>query len=163
MSHKQAYHGGIVILFSFAIAFILMMFPLAQELEIYRPKLVTLVLIYWCIAVPHRVGVFTGWIVGFFLDIHTDSILGLHALSLAVVAYLSYKLHARIRLYPLFQQSFIILLLVALSQILILWINGSMGEVRGDWFYWIPSLTSTLLWPWLFYLLRNIRRLYGVN
>jgi len=163
MAHKKAYHGGIVILISFAMAFVLMMLPVSDVLEMYRPKLITLVLIYWCIAVPHRVGVFTGWLVGFFLDIHTDSLLGLHALTLAVIAYLSYKLHARIRLYPLFQQSLIILLLVALSQILILWINGIMGEVRGDWYYWIPSLTSMLLWPWLFYLLRTIRRLYGVN
>lgn len=163
MSHKPAYHGGIVILFSFAIAFILEMFPISENLASYRPEWVTLVLIYWCIAVPHRVGVFTGWMVGFIMDIHSDSLLGLHALSLAVVAYLCYQLHARIRLYPLFQQSLIILLLVALSQIILLWINGIMGDIRGDWTYWMPSLTSMLFWPWIFFLMRTIRQSYGVN
>lgn len=163
MSNKPAYHGGIVILISFIIAFILSMFPLSDSIKIYRPEWLTLILIYWCVALPHRIGVFSGWCVGFLYDIHSGSLLGQHALTLSIIAYLSYKLHARIRLYPLFQQSFIILLLVALSQMLILWINGITGEAYGDWSYWIPSLTSMLIWPWLFYLMRNIRRLYGIN
>lgn len=163
MSHKPAYHGGIVILLSFIVAFILTMIPVSDNLEIYRPHWLILLLIYWCIAVPHRVGVFSGWLVGFFLDIHTDSLLGLHALTFAIVAYLAYKLHARIRLYPLFQQSLIILLLVTLSQIILLWLSGITGNVRGDWSYWVSSLISMLCWPWIFFLMRNIRRVYGVN
>lgn len=163
MSNKPAYHGGIIILTSFAAAFILTMLPIPDKLEIYRPEWVTLILIYWCLALPHRTGVFTGWMVGLLLDIHFGSLLGQHALTLSVVAYLSYKLHVRIRLYPLLQQSLIVLLLVALSQILVLWISGITGDAPGDWSYWLPSLTSMLVWPWLFYLMRAIRRIYGVN
>lgn len=163
MNNKPVYHGGIIILISFAVAFILTMVPIPDTLKIYRPEWVTLILIYWCLALPHRTGVFTGWAVGFLLDIHFGSLLGQHAIALAIVAYLSYKLHIRIRLYPLVQQSFIILLLVALSQMLVLWIRGFSGDAPGDWSYWLPSVTSMLLWPWLFYLMRAIRRLYGVN
>lgn len=163
MTNKPAYHGGIIILISFAAAFILTMVPMPDTILLYRPEWVTLILIYWCIALPHRSGVFTGWFVGFLLDVQSGSLLGQHALALSVVAYLSYKLHIRIRLYPIIQQSLIVLLLVALSQILILWIRGIAGNAPGDWSYWIPSITSMLIWPWLFYLMRAIRRLYGVN
>ncbi len=163
MNNKPASHGGVIILASFAIAFILTMVPVPESIKAYRPEWVTLTLIYWCMALPHRTGVFTGWVVGFLLDIHTGSLLGMHALTLSIIAYLSYKLHIRIRLYPLAQQSLIILLLVTLSQVIILWLNGITGSVPGDWSYWYHSLTSMLVWPWLFYLMRAIRRLYGVN
>ncbi len=163
MSNRPVSHGGIIILVSFGVAFVLTMLPIPETFEIYRPEWITLVLIYWCMALPHRAGIFTGWMIGFLLDIHMGSLLGLHALTLSVVAYLSYKLHARIRLYPLAQQSLIVLLLVTLSQMLVLWLNGVTGEASGNWSYWYPSLTSMLVWPWLFYLMRAIRRLYGVN
>lgn len=163
MAYKTIYHGGIVILASFACAFMLTMIPLPDSLFIYRPQWVTLILIYWCMALPHRVGVFTGWLVGFLLDIHQGSILGQHAVTLATIAYLSYRLHARIRLYPLLQQSLIILVLVSLSQMMLLWISGIIGQTPGSWSYWIPSLTSMLVWPWVFYSMRAIRRIYGVN
>ncbi len=163
MKSKPAYHGGIIILTSFAVAFILTMLPISDDLQKYRPEWVTLILIYWCLALPHRAGVFTGWTVGLLLDIHFGSLLGQHAMTLSIVAYLSYKLHARIRLYPLLQQSLIILLLVALSQMLLLWIMGITGNAPGNWSYWLPSLTSMLIWPWVFYLMRAIRRMYGVN
>ncbi len=163
MSKKPVSHGGIIILLSFACAFILTMVSIPDELARYRPEWVTLILIYWCMALPHRVGVFTGWLVGFLLDVQLDSMLGQHALTLATIAYLSYRLHVRIRLYPLLQQSLIILLLVTLSQIILLWISGIVNEAPGDWSYWLPSLTSMLVWPWLFYLMRAIRRIYGVN
>ena len=163
MSNRPAAHGGIIIWLSFGVAFILTMIPLPETLQIYRPEWLTLLLIYWCLALPHRVGVITGWLVGFLLDVHMGSVLGLHALTLSVVAYLAYKLHIRIRLYPLLQQSLIILLLVALSQMLVLWISGVTGNAPGNWSYWMPSLTSMVVWPWVFFLMRAIRRLYGVN
>lgn len=163
MNNKAVSHGGIIILSSFAVAFILSMIPMPDNLEHYRPEWVTLILIYWCLALPHRTGIFTGWVAGFLLDIHLGSLLGQHALVLSIVAYLSYKLHVRIRLYPLIQQSLIVLLLVALSQMLILWISGITANAPGDWSYWLPSLTSMLIWPWVFFLMRFIRRVYGVN
>ena len=160
---KPAYHGGIVILASFGVAFVLTMVPIPDEWKFYRPEWVALVLIYWCLALPHRIGVFTGWTVGLLLDVAYGNLLGQYALSFAIMAYMSYLLHVRIRLYPILQQSLIILLLVALSQMIVLWIKGITGQTPQSWAYWTPSITSMLVWPWLFFLLRAIRRLYGVN
>jgi rod shape-determining protein MreD len=160
---KTTYHGGIVILASFGVAFILTMVPIPDSWHIYRPEWVTLVLIYWCLTLPHRIGVFTGWTVGLLLDVTYGNLLGQYALSFSIVAFLCYQLHSRIRLYPILQQSLIILLLVALSQMIVLWVKGVTGHTPESWSYWLPSITSMLIWPWLFFLLRGIRRIYGVN
>ena len=160
---KPAYHGGIVILASFGVAVVLTMVPIPDEWKFYRPEWVARVWIYWCLALPHRIGVFTGWTVGLLLDVAYGNLLGQYALSFAIMAYMSYLLHVRIRLYPILQQSLIILLLVALSQMIVLWIKGITGQTPQSWAYWTPSITSMLVWPWLFFLLRALRRLYGVN
>ena len=70
---RESTHGGNIILFSFIAAFILSMVPLPQMLQSIRPEFVTIVLIYWCIALPNRVGVGMGWIAGLFFDVSTDA------------------------------------------------------------------------------------------
>ena len=58
--------GGSVILMSFIAAFILSMLPLPQLLQSIRPEFILIVLIYWCIALPNRIGVGIGWLTGLF-------------------------------------------------------------------------------------------------
>ena len=71
--------GGKVILFSFVIAIVLAIIPLPPLLQTVRPEFVTIVLIYWCIAVPARIGVGIGWSVGLVMDVLVDTLLGQHA------------------------------------------------------------------------------------
>ena len=148
---------------SFVVALVLTMLPLPDWAEPARPEWVAMVLIYWCMAVPQRVGVGVGWIMGLFLDVVHGALLGQHALALAVVAYLALSLHQRVRVFPLWQQALTILLLVALEQMLVLWIKGVIGESPETWNYWWPSLTSMLLWPWIFLVLRDVRRKFRVS
>ena len=157
------HHGGKIIVFSFVAAFILAMLPLPDWAELFRPEWVTLVLIYWCLALPERVGVGIGWLLGLVLDVIHGSLLGQYALGLAVVAYLALQLHQRIRVYPLWQQAFTILMLTALQQMLVLWVKGVTGHSPNTWLYWLPTLTSSLLWPWTFLLLRDLRRRFKVS
>ena len=56
-----------------------------------------------------------------------------------------------------------VLVLVALDQMLVLWIKGIIGRPPGTWLYWLPSFTSMLLWPWVFLILRDIRRQFQVR
>ncbi|MFA5531003.1 MAG: rod shape-determining protein MreD [Thiohalomonadaceae bacterium] len=153
---------GWVIAASFAVALLLTMLPLPDWAAPLRPEWVVLVLIYWCMALPSRVGVGTGWILGLLLDVARGAILGQHALALSLVAFLAVHFHQRIRIYPLWQQGFSILMLVALAQMLVLWIKGVVGQLPGTWTYWLPSLTSSLFWPWVFLLLRDVRRRFRV-
>ena len=82
------HHGGGAIVFTFIIALLLTIMPLPEWARYLRPDWVGLVLIYWCLAVPERVGVITGWLMGLLVDLLTGAILGQHALALTVVAWI---------------------------------------------------------------------------
>lgn len=155
--------GGGIIALTFVIALMLTMLPLPSWAHVARPEWISLTLIYWCIALPHRIGVGVGWLMGLLLDVIRGTVLGQHALVLALIAYVSLQLYQRIRLYPLSQQALVILLLVLMGQMLALWIRGLLGEPPQSWAYWLPSLTSMLIWPWLFLILRDIRRYFQVS
>jgi rod shape-determining protein MreD len=163
MSSLQRHHGGWIITGTVVAALLLTMLPLPGWMERFRPEWVALVLIYWCLALPDRVGVGIAWLVGILLDVTRGAILGQNALALALVALLVVHLHQRIRVYPLWQQALTVMMLVAISQVLGLWVRGAVGQSPETWGYWIPSLTSALLWPWVFLVLRDLRRRFQVH
>lgn len=157
------HHNGGIIVASFVVAFMLTIVPLPGGLAMLRPEWAAMVLIYWCLALPQRVSVGYGWLAGLFLDVLRGALLGQHALGFAVIAYLSVKLHRRIRVFPLWQQALSVTVFVALEQLLVLWVQGMTGQGRGGLTYWLPSLVSGLLWPAVFLLLRRLRRRFRVT
>lgn len=159
----RRHQGGFVIFVSFVLALLLTMLPLPTWAQTFRPEWVTLVTIYWCMALPSRISIGWAWIAGLMLDVTLGNLLGLHALSLTIVAFLTIKLYQRIRVYPLGQQAFAVLVLVAMSQLLTLWILGIIGKTPGSWTYWLPSISSAILWPWLFVVMRGARRHFQVT
>jgi len=162
MNHFQR-NGGWVIALSFLAAMMLTMVPLPGWSAYLRPEWITMVLIYWCMALPGRVGVGIGWIAGLLLDVIHGAVLGQYAMALAVVAFLTLHLHQRMRIYPLAQQALIVLMLLLLQQLLVIWVNGFLGAPPRGIQYWLPAFVSMLLWPWLFLVLRDIRRRFRVN
>ena len=68
--------GGLIIFFSFLAAFMLTIVPFPEWAEAYRPEMVAMVLIYWCLALPERVGVGIGWLTGLTLDVTQGALQG---------------------------------------------------------------------------------------
>ncbi|SCZ58054.1 rod shape-determining protein MreD [Thiohalomonas denitrificans] len=157
------HQNGWAIIASFLVAMILTLMPLPDGAEWFRPEWVAMVLIYWCMALPERVNIGVAWIMGLFLDVARGALLGQYALALTLVAFLTIHLHRRVRNFPLWQQSLAVLVLVALEQLLVLWVKGIIGQSPNSWLYWAPSLTSMLLWPWMFLILRDLRRHFRVT
>jgi rod shape-determining protein MreD len=156
-------HGDWVIFISFIVAFIFTIFPLPDWLALLRPEWVALVLIYWCMALPQRIGVGIAWIVGIFLDVLRAGLLGQQALSLCVVAYVTIKMYQRIRVFPLWQQALSVAVLIGLHLMLMLWIKGITGQPINNWSYWLPAFSSMLVWPPVYFVLRNLRRRFRVT
>ena len=156
-------HGSGVIIATFLLALVLTVAPMPEWLRPVRPDWVGLVLIYWCLALPDRVGVGTGWFAGLLVDLLTGTLLGQHAMALAVIAWLTLRLHQRIRLFPVLQQALIILVLLVLHQLLALWVDRFIGRPGPPWYFWTPSLLGMLLWPLIFAALRTLRRSFSVN
>lgn len=157
------HHGGKIILITFIIALLLTIMPLPDWLRYARPDWVGLVLIYWCLAVPDRVGVNTGWLTGLLVDLLTGTLLGQHALSLTVVAWLTLKFHQRMRLFPVWQQAVTVMVLLIVHQLLALWISRIIGHPSAPWYVWMPAITGMLIWPLVFTALRGLRRGFRVD
>ena len=154
--------GGWVIMLSLIIAFLLASMPLPMWVDRFRPDWLSLVLIYWCMALPQRVNVGIAWFLGLLLDAAKGSLLGQHALALAVVAFLTVKTHRRIRVFPVWQQAVSVMIFLVVKQILIFWINGIIGYPPHDWWFLAPAIGGMLLWPWIFVILRDSRRRFQV-
>ncbi len=152
-----------IIALSFIAALALTVAPMPDWLAPLRPEWVLLVLIYWCMALPERIGVGIAWLTGLLLDVLRSGLLGQHALSLAIVAYITLQLYQRLRIFPLWQQAFSVFILVLLHLMLQLWIKGISGQHTDAWTALLPAFTSTLLWPFVFLLLRGLRRRFGVS
>lgn len=150
--------SGWVILASFLAALVLTILPWPVWTEQFRPDWVALVLIYWCMALPQRVGVGTGFLAGLTLDVLYGSILGENALAKTVIAFLTVHFHLQLRMFPRWQQAVVVLLLVAGNHLLVLWIKTLAGTAPGAWNFLTPGIVSMLLWPWLFVILRDLRR-----
>jgi len=153
--------SGLVIAMTFVIALLLTALPMPESAAIWRPAWVALVLIYWCMAAPERVGVVVGWVAGLLLDVMTGTLLGQHALGLSVVAWVAHHTHRRVRVLPLWRQAITVFVLLFLYQALVLWSNGIRGIPVVETAYWTSPLVGTFLWPWLFVVLRVVRRRYA--
>jgi len=158
MSALTERHSGSLILGTLLLALVLSIVPLPDTLRYARPDWALLVLLYWNLHLPDRVGVGAAWLVGLLQDALVGSLLGQHALAYTLCAYIAVKLHQRLRLYPLWQQAISISVLLALAQLLFLWINGILGRPVNITLYWLPTLLGMLIWPLLAFVLRFLQR-----
>jgi rod shape-determining protein MreD len=160
LGHSPHYgrRARLIVAATFLMALVLSILPWPVWTEQFRPDWVALVLIYWCMAAPDRVGVGTGWIAGLMLDILYGSLLGEHALAKSLLAFLAVRFHLQLRMFPRWQQAVVVLLLVSANNLLVLWIKNLAGQAPSAWHYIAPGIVSMLIWPWLFVILRDIRR-----
>ena len=107
-----------VILLTFLAAYVLAVLPLPQWLLWGRPEWVALTLVYWTIALPHRVGMMTSLLLGVGLDVLEGAVLGQNAFALVVVALLSLTLYQRLRVYSLWQQAGVVFVLIGINQLI---------------------------------------------
>jgi len=156
-------NSGWVIVATLAAAFLLSVIPLPPVMEHGRPEWVALVLIYWVMDLPHRVGMVVAWAAGLLLDVMYGSVFGQHALSLSVMAFVTHVLHLRLRVYPVLQQSLIVVLLVGVHLLISLAVQTTLTGHRVSMAYWLPMLTSAMIWPWLLIVLRSMSNRFLVN
>ena len=122
-----------------------------------------LFLTYWVLAVPHRVGMTTAWVIGLLADVLNGTLLGQNALILTLITFLVLTLHQRLRMFPMWQQSTVLLVVFGLAQLVQLWLNALTGSRPPTLTFVLPALVSALLWPWVCTLLRGLHQRLGVN
>lgn len=111
------------------------------------PDVLLLVLLYWCLHAPARVGLTTAFVFGLLMDVQDAGLLGLHALCYVLAAYGILRLSQRLRHFNAWLQTLQVLpVFVAactVSSLLGAWLNGAW--VGWDWLW--SALFTGALWP----------------
>lgn len=162
MSNQQSRGGGIIFI-TFLVALLLAVLPMPGWSQFARPEWLVMVMVYWIVALPERFGVGWAWCAGLILDVMQGTPLGQNALGMVVVAYIMINLHRRMRMFPLLQQSFFVFVVVGLYQMIGLWVKSATGQAVPDLSFLLPTVVSAVLWPWLFVILRDVRRRYRIR
>ena len=147
-----------VISATFLASYVLISFPVGLQWRGYAPDWVTLVLIYWCMAAPQRVGVGAAWLVGLGLDLLTFGLVGSHALTKTVIAFLVGRVALRLRVYPVWQQTAFILILLVVETAILVAIKYLVDGRLGGMVSWPALAVGVAVWPLLFWILRRCRR-----
>lgn len=124
---------------------------------IFRPDFVALVLLYWCMHKPLRIGIGLSWAVGILADVADASVFGQHALAYTLLAFGGVVLHRRLQMFDLRQQTIQVFGIFALTYGVFALVNW---QVNGYvvWTYFVGCLTSTVLWTPISLLLQATRQ-----
>lgn len=156
-------HNGVMILLTLLIAVLASIMPLPLSVDAFRPDWVLIVLIYWCMALPGRVNIITAWIMGFLMDVLLGSVLGVHAAAMAISVFIVVGNYQKIRNFSIWQQALITGVLSALYHLIVFWLQRFLIDATFISSYLYPVVTTVVLWPWVFYLLRKVRRHFSIT
>ena len=135
-------------------ALLLNLLPLPPAALALHPDFVALVLVYWCISQPQRIGMSIAFILGLLMDIGNASTLGQHALAYSIMAFAALLFHRRLHFFGPFKQAPQIGLILLLGQSIILLAGLLGGSHFPGWDFFLASAAGVILWPLLFSLLR---------
>ena len=154
----------LVIWLTLLIGLCVQIIPWSPEYNIFKPHLLMLIMAYWLIALPHRIGMGVAFLLGIVLDLFSGSLLGVHAFIFSCVAYLLIFKFQLIRNLALWQQSIIIFAVSLCYNLLVFLFQVSIYHtVTISPLILVSSLIDGLLWIVIYLSLRLIRRNLAVN
>ncbi|MEG3191726.1 rod shape-determining protein MreD [Lysobacter sp. D1-1-M9] len=142
---------------SVLVALLLGLLPLPPLLQPVRPYWLALVIAYWVIESPDRVGLGVAFVVGLIADLTFGSLLGEQALRLVVMTFILQRFRARLRFFPLSQQAIAIGALLLNDRIVTGAIHLILGIQTLPLAFWLAPLLGMLLWPMVYLLLDALR------
>jgi rod shape-determining protein MreD len=144
------------IIMSFALALFLNFLPW-RDLRLV-PDFVALVLVFWCIRQPRLVGLGVAWALGLITDAGNGVLLGQHALSYSVLAFLGIWLSRRVLWFGLGLQALHIGAMLLASQAVAVLVRIVAGDPFPGWALVVGPLAGAVLWPLVTWLLLRPQR-----
>ena len=144
----------LLLILCFIFSFCLDIINLPYNLDIFRPFLSLMMLIFWSLIPRSNINIIHAWGLGLCVDALTGSLIGQHAFSFTLICLiikLNYKL---LRNLALFQQTLLISGCFIFYALFDFWIARIQGYPSSSMISLvIPIIISSLLWPWLYNLL----------
>ena len=142
---------------SVTVALLLGLLPLPPVMQPFRPYWLALVVGYWVIEDPDRVGLGVAFGLGLLADLAFGGLLGEQALRLTVMAFILQRFRAQLRFFPLSQQALAIGGLLLNDRVVSAAVHLALGEPQLPWRFWWAVLLGMVLWAPVFLLLDTLR------
>lgn len=133
------------ILITLALAFAVNLLPLGRHPAL--PDLLALVLVFWNVHQPRRIGMGVGFAFGLAMDVHHGALLGQHALAYTLLGFGAALIHRRLLWFSLPAQALQVLPLFLLAQLVMLAVRMIAGDSFPGWSLWLAPLAQAMLWP----------------
>lgn len=111
------------------------------------PDLLLLVILFWCLNEPRRIGLTTAFVFGLLMDVHDAGLLGDQALNYVLAAYGTIALSRRLQHFNVLVQALHILPIVVISEAIARIVHAWLA---GEWMGWAwvwSALFTVALWP----------------
>ncbi len=154
MSRKTS---GWVLPVSMLLALLLGLVPLPASMQPLRPYWLALVLAYWVLEEPEKIGLGVAFVLGLVADLAFGGLIGEQAMRLVILAFILDRFRPRMRFFPMSQQALAVGGLLLNDRVVSLVIHVVLGAVQLPWTYWVAPLLGMLLWAPLYLVLDALR------
>ncbi len=124
---------------------LLNMLPLGRVA--WMPDFLALVLVFWSVHQPLRVGIGVAFMFGLAMDVHQTSLLGQHALSYTALSFFAAMIQRRLLWFKVPEQAIQVLPLFAVAHGVELIIRMLGGGIFPGWIIFAAPVLEALLWP----------------
>ena len=146
------------IIFTFIAALLINLLPWSGWWLAIKPDFVALVVLFWCIQQPRKVGFTSAWLLGLVMDVAEGSLFGQHALAYSVLAFGGIVLHRRVLMFTMRDQVLHVLVLLVLNDLMVLAVRMLAGTAFPGISYFIGGLAAAALRPALTFLFKLPQR-----
>jgi rod shape-determining protein MreD len=150
-------HNKGFIIVTFVFAFLLSIMKLPEWAIWVRLPWVPVLLLFWVLVFPQQIGIGIAWGLGLMLDALNGTLIGEHALGLAIITFLFLRFYRQIRMFPMMQQAVIVSILIALYQGFLFWVQHLIGQTIEGRLVLFPVMATLIIWPALCVFLNHRR------
>ena len=111
------------------------------------PDLLAVVLVFWNVHQPRRVGVGLAFMFGLLIDVHQGALLGQHALAYTLLSYVAIAIHRRLLWFGLAEQTLQVAPVFFAAHGVSLLVRMLAGGMFPGWGLLLAPLFESLLWP----------------
>ncbi len=112
----------------------------------WAPDLLAVVLVFWCVHQPLRLGMTWCFVLGLVTDVHQTALLGQHALSFSLMGFWALQMHRRMQWFTGSSQAPQVLPIFILGTLCDLGVRYLFGRDLPGWDIALAPLLEALLW-----------------
>lgn len=131
--------------FTLMVALGVQLLPLGRQPAM--PDLLALVLVFWNVHQPRRVGIGVAFLFGLLVDVNDGAVLGQHALAYTLLSYFAITIHRRLLWFGVAEQALQIAPLFFAAHVVSLVVRMIAGGMFPGWWMLLAPALEAMLWP----------------